>query len=376
MPYLLALAVYAASRLVVVLAIGLSEWLLPGVTSEQIVPGEPWYASLLRWDANWYARIAADGYHYSGDPGDAQTVVFYPLYPLLARLLASLPGSGVREALLIVANLAAIGAILLLFRLVRDGFGDRIALITVACISFFPGSLFLSAGYTEPLALLFILGCFVLLQQERYLLAAACAGLALATRSTAIVLMPVLLLEVWRKFGSDRARFAGNAAATLSIAAFGLSLYMAYLWVTFDAPLAFAEGQAAYHRGTTFGARVINAIMLEPFTRLRWTDLSPPGIDQWVFILFAALTVAGIRRLPPAMTLYSAGVLALPYLTLSGGPHHFTSMSRFALLAFPAFIVAAQLLVERRWLLLAVIGGLGALLFDYAMMFARAQWVG
>jgi len=32
--------------------------------------------------------IASEGYKYNGDPGETQTVVFYPLYPALSRLVS------------------------------------------------------------------------------------------------------------------------------------------------------------------------------------------------------------------------------------------------------------------------------------------------
>ena len=54
--------------------------------------------------------------------------------------------------MLLVANLAATAAVLLLFKLIRERHGDRAALVSVALISFFPASIFLSAGYTESLA--------------------------------------------------------------------------------------------------------------------------------------------------------------------------------------------------------------------------------
>jgi len=44
-----------------------------------------------RWDAYWYLTIAQDGYDLRGE-GDISNVVFFPLYPLLVRLLGPLAG--------------------------------------------------------------------------------------------------------------------------------------------------------------------------------------------------------------------------------------------------------------------------------------------
>ena len=66
---------------------------------------------------------------------------------------------------------------------------------------------FLSAGYAAPLALLLILCFFLLLKREQYILAATFAGLTFATRSTGLVLLPVIIWELWCKFVGDHRRF-------------------------------------------------------------------------------------------------------------------------------------------------------------------------
>src|SRR5262249_35025483 len=80
-------------------------------------------------------------------------------------------------------------SVLLLFKYVRQDYGDEVAFLTIAFLSFFPTSLFLSAGYTESLVLLLILCCLLLLKREQYIPAAVFAGLACATRSTGVVLL-------------------------------------------------------------------------------------------------------------------------------------------------------------------------------------------
>lgn len=374
-PYLFALAIFAASRAVIALAIKHASTYLTLLNGEQFPPGVSWFNHLLRWDSNWYAQIAAQGYNYSADPNTFQTVVFYPLYPLLARYLAAVSGLGIGEAMLLIANLAAVAAIVLLFKLVRESFDDATAYFTIAALSFFPGSLFLSAGYTESLALMFALGCFLALRREHYFLAAICAGFVLGARSAGLALLPVLAWEMWRRLGDRPGRLAAIGVPCLVIASAGLWLYMIYLWAAFGNPLAFADGQAAFHAGTTLGQRLLGALSLEPFTRMRWMEVSPPGLDEGFFVLLALLIVLGARRLPASMTLFGAGILLLPYLTLSGGPAGFTSMSRFGLLAFPAFIVLGDAMRRYSWAGPIVIGVFGAILFMYASLFAQWHWV-
>jgi Gpi18-like mannosyltransferase len=114
----------------------------------------------------------------------------------------------------------------------------------VALISFFPSSIFLSAGYTESLALLLMVSFFLAVARNRYLAAAMLAGLAVATRSAGIVLLPVLLWELWR--GRSPRRFLIEAVPLSIVATSGLWLYIIYLGFAFGHPMAFADGQAAF----------------------------------------------------------------------------------------------------------------------------------
>jgi hypothetical protein len=394
-PYFKALAIYLCSRLVVFLGVIFGRTYI-ALGNDTWLGGTQWYHRLLRWDSEWYKIIATEGYKYDGDPGLTQTVVFYPLYPMLCRLVSEVFQIEIVDSMLLVANLATVGATLLLFKLVRERFDDRTALVTLAMISFFPASVFLSAGYTEPLALLLMVSFFVALARERFVAAAILAGLAIATRSCGIVLCPVLLWELWRCRSKNQ--FLIQAAPLAMVASSGLWLYMIYLGVAFGHPMAFSDGQAAFHHGTTMPARLASALLLEPFRKINLMDLSPAGLDQWFTLTFIALIVRscfalvsrgtpdtspatttispGMTRLSPGMTLFAAMVLALPYLTLCGGPAGFTSMARFNIVSFPLFVVMALLTDRWRWAVPAIIGIFGGLLLMYSALFAQWQWVG
>ncbi|MBX9709601.1 MAG: hypothetical protein K2X60_01050 [Xanthobacteraceae bacterium] len=372
-PYLKAAAIFLSSRIVILLAVPFSKIYIP-LGTDAWVAGPNWYHHLLRWDSEWYNLIATEGYRYNGNPNDLQTVVFYPLYPLVTRAVAAVTGLGAPAALLVVANIAALAAIVLLFKLVREECDDCIALLTVAFLSFFPGSIFLSAGYTEPLTLLLIVCFFLVLKREWFFAAAAIAGLAVAARSAGIVLLPVLLWQMWRTL--NHKTFWRDAVPCIVLASSGLWLYIIYLWFAFDAPFAFSQAQAGFHKGTTMAERLIAALELQPFFKMNLTEASPAGLDGWFFLLFMVLIVRSWFRLNVDMTLFAFGVLMLPYLTLSGGPAGFISTARFNVVSFPLFLVMAELGSRVRWLVPGVIGIFGGLLFMYAALFAQWQWVG
>ena len=373
LPYFWAILIFLCSRVVVALGLVFSQKYLP-IATDVWSAGPFWYHQLLQWDSEWYFKIATEGYQYSGDPTVQQNIVFYPLYPMLARGLAASCGLATSDALLLVSNVAGLLAIVVLFKLVREEFGDQLALATTALLSFFPASVLLSAGYTEPLELLLTASFFLVLKRSRYLPAALLAGLAVADRSTGIVLLPVLLWEMW--LNRNQRPLLPALIPCVLVATSGLWLFMLYLWYCFGDPLVFSEGQAAFHLGTTLVARLTAALELEPFTRMILNDWNPWGQSSWFTLLFIVLIVVGWPRLRVSWTLYATGTLLLPYLTLSGGPAGFASMSRFNLVSFPLFVVLAGLGLRARWLLLGVIGLFSASLFMDTALFARRIWIG
>ena len=269
---------------------------------------------------------------------------------------------------------AGLFAIVVLFKLVSEEFGDQLALATTALLSFFPASVLLSAGYTEPLAVFLIVSFFLALKRKYYLSAALLAGLVISSRSTGIVLLPVLLWEMW--LNRDQRPFLPALLPCILLATSGIWLFMIYLWNSFGTPFAFSDGQVAFHQGTTLATRLVAALKFEPFTRMILNDWNPWGQASWFTLLFVVLIVVGWSRLPSTWTLFAMGVLLLPYLTLSGGPAGFVSMSRFNLLSFPLFVVLADLGLRARWLLAGVIGLFGASLFMNTTLFARRIWIG
>lgn len=377
--YLEALALYLISRAVVLLAIYFASQLIPmNPSGDNWNLGPAWYGSLLRYDSGWYLLIAERGYSYDSASTGQQPVVFFPLYPLLARGVGFVFGNNPVLGMLAVSNVAVVVAVLLLCRLVRERFGDAVALLSVACVSFFPTSLFFSAGYTESLTLLFVLLCFLCLRQQRFYFAAVCAGLALATRTTGILLLLPLTYALWQALRKEPRRLVVHGAACTIIASSGLWGFMLYLAYAFGDPLAFATAQKSWTVGQGAGGNLFAALTLQPFTALQnvWSvGPNSVALEPWLFLTFLVLLVVFWRRLPREYGLFALGVLLLPYLTFSGSVG-FRSAGRYVLLAFPVFVLLADLLAKRAWLAFGVLGVSAAMLFMYTACFAHWYWAG
>ena len=177
------LAAYAASRLVVLIAIGVTSTLFPGHSLW-------WY--LQQWDGFWYLNVVRDGYPsvlpvHSGLVAQ-NTTAFFPLYPMLIRLVV---GTGVSDvgAGLLISGIFGVASVLLLWKLLARLWGDEAADRGAALFCFLPGALIFSLLYAEPLMMTCSFGCLLLLLDRRWVAAGVLAALATATRPNALALV-------------------------------------------------------------------------------------------------------------------------------------------------------------------------------------------
>ncbi|MEK6280507.1 MAG: hypothetical protein AABN95_09165 [Acidobacteriota bacterium] len=375
--YSSALLILIASRVVVILALFFSvRFVKPSIHAV----GEtdvPWYQYLLRWDAGWYLQIVRDGYSHTGDELTQQSINFSPVYPLFCKGVSVLFGLPPGVALVIVSNLLLVIGIILLFKLIRDDYGDDVAFYSLAALCFFPSSMFFSAGYTESLALGLIAGCFLLLKRKRYVFASVLIGLAVGTRLMSLVLIPPLLWELWRDLAPNKKRLFVTGGASLILATSGLWLYMIYLWAAFNSPLSIMTSKRAWH-GSGSSGELFRVLTLQPFQHLLdiWRDGPiPETLAPWFFVLFIFLLIVFRKLLPVSYTLYAAGGLLMPYF-LASANRGFGSFTRYLMLIFPFFIILGEILRKRTWLALTVIGVFAALLFMHAAFYAQAYWAG
>src|SRR5262249_45373054 len=122
---------------------------LPVAPAAQGLPGSlrPW----VSWDSAWYLDIVRQGYWF--EPGRQSSVAFFPLYPILIKL-ATVAGLSEAAAALLIANTAALGATILLWRWVRAEAGPAAAHETIRWLMVYPFAFFLHAAYAESLYLL------------------------------------------------------------------------------------------------------------------------------------------------------------------------------------------------------------------------------
>ena len=328
------LAVFLAARIGVsllsVVSVDLIEPLdpvhVPGRAAPAATPG--WHNAIdatERQDAVWYLRLAADG--WSTEDASA---AFFPLYPLTVRAVSwVLPGDNLLAALL-VSNLAFLGALLALFALTAEAFGDRVARRAIVAAAIFPTSFFFLAPYTESLFLLLSLLAFRESRHDRWGRVAVFGALAALTRSVGILLVPALLVEaIWAGRAGGRralsARLAGAAAIAL-----GPLCWFAWWGLAHGNWLAPLDAQQHWGRE-----------LQPPWVSLgRAADLAWSFQSYWLLdLLIVSLAFVGFALAIPALRrsemTYGALSLLLP-LCDPFWDRPLLSAPRFAVVVFPA----------------------------------------
>lgn len=288
----------------------------------------PWLALWQRFDANWYISIAENG--YGGVEGDDH---FPPLFVLLIRLLTPLFGSAFLGGLLI-AHLATLYVLKLVYDLFLEWGEARLARRAVAFLLIYPASFFLFSLYSESLFLMTVLLSFRAMRTRSWIWSGFWAFCAILTRLPgAALVIPMLYLIL-----SDP-----------------LPLRKPAHWMGLVLP---AAGGLFYLH---LRSQQVPAGTL-PFVESEWhARLVPPWETYWYAIqtllsdhstfidvlnwavatLFIFLLLAGWRTIPLEYSLYTAFSLLIILIRIVE-TQPLISMSRYAMMLFPAFYALSR----------------------------------
>lgn len=296
------------------------------------------HQGLLGWDAGFYQAIAAHGYAGQG----REALRFFPLVPVLAKVLGWLPGMSPGKGLLVVSNLAALAAGALVVRLARDETGDEsLAGRSAWLLALAPPGFVLVMGYSEGLFLTLGMAEFLLLRRGRWGWACVAGVLAGLTRPLGLLLVAPATIEAAR--GLSRAGTRDRVARLAAVAGpvVGTGAYLAWVGAVYGdwlLPLRIQTGSS--HRGGL--SNPLHTLAHNLSGLLHGHHVGSGLHVPWVAVLLV-LGLVALRRFP-----VSYGVYAL--LTLAAGltSANLDSVERYALGSFPFVLAAASLTASRR----------------------------
>lgn len=325
-----------------------------------------WVWAWANFDGVHYITIAKTGYA-------AQfTQVFFPVYPLVIRILASITGDKYYIISGLTISFISFGfALYIFYKLLLMDYPKDIAIKTLLSLILFPTSFYFLAVYSESLFILLALLCFWFARRQMWWWAGIVGAIASATRVTGILLLPALLVE-WYQFmnkasKSPRPKIKLSLnhvseliliflkAPVLYLLPLGLVIYMWYLQINFGDWLYF------WHSQSVFGAERLGGGVVFPL-QVVWRYLKILGTvsilqrNFWVALMeFGALILsarflllASRYKIRLSYILFGFLNIFLPMLTGT-----LSSFPRYILLNFTMYIILG-LIKNKIWFILCV----------------------
>lgn len=301
------------------------------------------YLDMTRiWDGDWYYRIVEEGYPRelpTNDQGELQQNqwAFYPLFPMLVRVLMSLTGGSFGLIASTLALALGAGAAMTMAVLLRDRVGPFVAFCAVAVYAASPPSPTLQLAYTESLAMLLLCGFLLAISREQWWVATALALLTGVARPVALPLGLVALVAViyrWRARADRPIDGRTYAAMASSLVACGLSGLM---WPAYA---AWKTGVSSAYTDTMATWRGSGEI--HPF--VPWVENARAAFGGERGVVFLVLAVALVvvamagpwaKALGPVLRTWTLGYL----LYLAAVLDVWTSLYRYLLFVFPLAVV-------------------------------------
>lgn len=311
--------------------------------------------SLGNFDGVHYLRIAQDGYAYQF------TQAFFPFYPIFIKLVSYLTFGNFLIAALLISNGAFLAGLLLFNKLVEKIYNKKIAFWSCLFLLAFPTSFYFGAVYTEGLFFLMIIGSFYLLERKKVFLASTVGAFASATRFVGIFLSLSLLSQ--KKYKS---------LSPLLIVPLGLIVFMIYLKIEFNNPLYFLTAQAIWGQERSTTEIVLLPQVFWRYIKILLTTQGLPlfnAMFEFSSMLFAIiLLIMATKKIKSSWLIFSWFAVLTPTLTGT-----LASMPRYVLVAFPIFIVLAQ--IKSNFAKFLILTFFLILLIVTTILFTRGYWV-
>ena len=311
------------------------------------------YSQWNKWDVAWYTIISDLGYTW-----DERSPAFFPLYPMLVRLVNPIVPGASFPAALTVSFLASLAVMILMHRLTAVFFGEEIARRAIFYVIAWPTAFLLVNAYNESLLIALALGALYLMRQGRWGWAAIVIGFASSARASGILLVAPFIWEYLRQHGyswRDPIRSLRGIRPDflwIALTPTGLLIYMAYLYQAFGDPWVFKSAQDAWwrHPRPPWTGMMLGIDLLTQ----RWPSVEPDAVRNIINMITIVLALGimlaatvgpwrvGSDRL--YLVVFSAAMFALPLCTpMENGYSPLDSLWRYVLEAPIVFMMLARM---------------------------------
>lgn len=225
------------------------------------------FEAFSRFDTSWYRSIITEGYSLepnAGDKMDSANWAFFPLMPVIMRLIHFVIPINWDLLAFFVSSLFFAAALFIAFRYILQ-FHEKVeqAVIFTLLMSFGVYNFYFSLLYTEALFFFFVVLFFYAMRNKKYILMGIAGALASATRTIGIMLVFAIAVQYTVEFIQNRdcrrthifaiiknyiTGFLGNIRLVIGtvLVPAGLFAYMLYLRIRTGDAMAFVHIQIAW----------------------------------------------------------------------------------------------------------------------------------
>jgi hypothetical protein len=299
--------------------------------------------ALVSWDARWYVKIAGSGLGGPVGAVDSDGVpyelrlMFFPLYPWLARPLTYLPFVSPVTACLIVSLLSAIAAAWGLYAIGRHVHSHRVGVLFAAVWAVAPAALTQNGAFTESLFTALSAWALYAVLKERWLIAGLLAGLSGLSRPTAAALIGTVGLAAL--IAAIRRRGGWRPYAAMLLAPAGLLGYLVFAGGRLGGIDRYFSIHHDHFSAYWDYGKSTWEVVADIMTGVGDDNAGKPIRILSVLILagYVVLLVLLVRRAPWPLTVFAAATLVLA----AGSHAHISMMGRHVLPAFPVLLIPA-----------------------------------
>jgi len=313
----------------------------------------PTLGGLCRWDCLYYTNIALHGYR------ELFWTNFFPLFPVLGKGLALLTGLSLPLALVVMANVAGLGALVAVYRVFVELEGEEAVRAALVLFAAFPFAFFQAAGYPESLMVLTSAAAVLLVLRGRHVAAGAVLGLGVLARHLTRVAGLSLLAAQVRERGLHPRRFLGSRAVLGLVLPFAfVALYMLYLWHSRGEPFAWwTHREEGWGKLAWAGLKDLGRGGLPPEAHLYVLFSLVPGVGAVLLLRQERWRVLASFSLGLMLTVWTVGLAGL---------------GRYAASCWPAFLPLGAWAARRPAVLLPVV--IASALLQGLFLYLYAHW--
>ncbi len=322
---------------------------------------------MAAWDGQWYLHIAEQGYrNFPTAEIQAKSYAFFPMYPLLIRIVSFFTLGNTILAALLIAFGSSFVYVIILYKLIMLEYAERIAKYAVLYFLITPSAIFFTAAYAEALFFMLVLAAWYCARTGRWRAGALFAYCAALTRPQGAFLVLPLAIE-----------YALNARKSIySLLGAPLGLLTYYTFLYFETGNFFTHtiiNQKFWGRTGSDFFEIASIVIdrVSNFASLPFNSFHYSQLDTAILVSSLALIVPMIARLRLSYALWAFILIALP---LSTGIT--TSITRYISLSFPHYLFLSLLGARYRalhWIFVIVFSVIGAVL---AVRFVHWYWAG